>query len=389
MVGRDLDLVRRHLAPGRRVIVLSSDATTPAELAAAAGRGRLRAECADRARRPGRPAESRSRTIAADADRRGRRPGPQPGRRWSARPSRALVRSARAAGLPDDAFEHDGQLTKRDLRASALARLAPLPGQLLWDVGAGAGSIAIEWARTIPRCRAIAVEPHPERAARIPANAARLGVPGVQVVTADVHRGAGRAAAAGRDLRRRRRDLDVIRRCWHALPAGGRLVVHAVTAGDRADPARGLARARRRADPDRGRARWSRWVASPAGNRPGRWSSGAREARPEPSMTVHFIGAGPGAADLLTVRAVRLLAASPVCVYAGTYLDAEVLSHCPPDATLIDTPGLDPRRDHRAPGRPRTGPARTSPGCARATRRSTRRWPSRPVGSTGPASRGT
>ena len=57
-------------------------------------------------------------------------------------------------------------------------------------------------------------------------------------------------------------------------------------------------------------------------------------------MTVHFIGAGPGAADLLTVRAVRLLAASPVCVYAGTYLDAEVLSHCPPDATLIDSSGL-------------------------------------------------
>ena len=57
-------------------------------------------------------------------------------------------------------------------------------------------------------------------------------------------------------------------------------------------------------------------------------------------MTVHFIGAGPGAADLLTVRAVRLLASSPVCVYAGTYLDVEVLSHCPPDATLIDSAGL-------------------------------------------------
>ena len=57
-------------------------------------------------------------------------------------------------------------------------------------------------------------------------------------------------------------------------------------------------------------------------------------------MTVHFIGAGPGAADLLTVRAVRLLASSPICVYAGTYLDAEVLSHCPPDATLIDSAAL-------------------------------------------------
>lgn len=58
-------------------------------------------------------------------------------------------------------------------------------------------------------------------------------------------------------------------------------------------------------------------------------------------MTVHFIGAGPGAADLLTLRAVRLLQASPVCLYAGTYLDAEVLSHCPPDAELIDTQDID------------------------------------------------
>jgi precorrin-4/cobalt-precorrin-4 C11-methyltransferase len=59
------------------------------------------------------------------------------------------------------------------------------------------------------------------------------------------------------------------------------------------------------------------------------------------AVTVHFVGAGPGAADLLTVRAVRLLAASPVCVYAGTYLDAEVLAHCPPDARLVDSQSLD------------------------------------------------
>ena len=58
-------------------------------------------------------------------------------------------------------------------------------------------------------------------------------------------------------------------------------------------------------------------------------------------MTVHFIGAGPGAADLLTIRAVRLIESSPVCVYAGTYVDAEILAHCPPDATLIDSQHLD------------------------------------------------
>jgi precorrin-4/cobalt-precorrin-4 C11-methyltransferase len=58
-------------------------------------------------------------------------------------------------------------------------------------------------------------------------------------------------------------------------------------------------------------------------------------------MTVHFIGAGPGAGDLLTIRAVRLIESSPVCVYAGTYVDAEILAHCPPDATLIDSQHLD------------------------------------------------
>ena len=84
-----------------------------------------------------------------------------------------------AAGLPDEAYEHDGQLTKRDVRASALAHLMPRPGELLWDVGAGAGSIGIEWARAHPRCRAIAVERDPDRVKRIAANAAQLGVPGL------------------------------------------------------------------------------------------------------------------------------------------------------------------------------------------------------------------
>ena len=58
-------------------------------------------------------------------------------------------------------------------------------------------------------------------------------------------------------------------------------------------------------------------------------------------MTIHFIGAGPGAGDLLTLRAVRLLESSPVCVYAGTYIDAEILAHCPHNATLIDSQHLD------------------------------------------------
>ncbi|GAA2398507.1 hypothetical protein GCM10010191_01540 [Actinomadura vinacea] len=140
-------------------------------------------------------------------------------------------------GLPDGVYDHDGQLTKREVRAITLARLAPAPGELLWDVGAGAGSVAIEWARAHPACRAIAVEAAPERAARAAANAAALGVPGLRVVT-----GTAPAALAGLDAP----DAifvgggvtapGMIDTCWRALRRpGGRLVVNTVTVeGERA-----------------------------------------------------------------------------------------------------------------------------------------------------------
>jgi len=133
-------------------------------------------------------------------------------------------------GLPDDAYESDGQLTKSDVRAVTLARLAPLPGELLWDVGAGAGSVGIEWMRAHPASRAVAVESSPERAARISRNAHRLGVPYLQVVT-------GRAPESLVGLSRP--DAVFIgggvtvpglpEACWDALPSGGRLVANAVT----------------------------------------------------------------------------------------------------------------------------------------------------------------
>jgi precorrin-6Y C5,15-methyltransferase (decarboxylating) len=147
-----------------------------------------------------------------------------------------------APGLPESAFEHDGQLTKRDLRASALARLAPLPGELLWDVGAGAGSVAVEWSRHHPSCRAVAVERDAGRADRIAENARRLGVPGVRVVT-------GSAPAALLDLPRPDAVFvgggvsvpGVVEAGWAALRPGGRLVVHAVTLESEAVVARWFA----------------------------------------------------------------------------------------------------------------------------------------------------
>jgi precorrin-6B C5,15-methyltransferase / cobalt-precorrin-6B C5,C15-methyltransferase len=133
-------------------------------------------------------------------------------------------------GLPDEAYVHDGQLTKRDLRAITLSRLAPLPGQLLWDVGAGAGSIAIEWLRSHPSCRAIAIESRPDRAARVTSNAAELGVPHLDVVTGSAPAALGGLAAPDAVFVGGGASVPgVIETCWHALATRGRLVVNAVT----------------------------------------------------------------------------------------------------------------------------------------------------------------
>jgi len=146
----------------------------------------------------------------------------------SADPGTVLL--SRTVGLPDDAYHHDGQLTKREVRSVTLSTLAPLPGELLWDVGAGCGSISIEWLRSHPRCRAIAIERHLTRLQTIADNASALGVPHLKIV-------AGDAPEALQDLPQpdaifigggatADRLLDV---CWNALRPGGRLVINAVT----------------------------------------------------------------------------------------------------------------------------------------------------------------
>jgi precorrin-6Y C5,15-methyltransferase (decarboxylating) len=142
----------------------------------------------------------------------------------------------RVPGLPDDAFEHDGQLTKREVRALALAALAPVPGQLLWDVGAGSGSVGIEWMRVHPASRAIAIEPRADRRERIARNAVALGVPGLVIVA-----GSAPAALAGLPapdavfLGGGVTAGGAVAACWAALAAGGRLAANAVTIeGERA-----------------------------------------------------------------------------------------------------------------------------------------------------------
>jgi precorrin-6B C5,15-methyltransferase / cobalt-precorrin-6B C5,C15-methyltransferase len=228
LVGRPIEALRRHLYAGSRVLVLSADGGTPAALAAwlaSVGFGATRLTVFEHL------GGERERRLDGCAD------------AWHAEEVAALnlvaiecvaAAGARAwtltPGLPDDAYRHDGQLTKRDIRALTLARLAPTPGALLWDVGAGSGSIGIEWMRAHPACRAIAIEANETRQRFIEHNREALGVPALQLVagrvpdalaglaTPDVVFIGGGVTAPG-----------VLEACWERLASGGRLVANAVT----------------------------------------------------------------------------------------------------------------------------------------------------------------
>jgi len=133
-------------------------------------------------------------------------------------------------GLPDEAFFHDGQLTKREIRAVSLSRLMPVVDQVLWDVGAGCGSVAIEWMRTSPRCRAVAIEKSKSRLKLIEQNSQELGVPMLQIISgsapevlADLP--APDAVFIGGGLS----SGNLLQTCWNVLKPGGRLVANAVT----------------------------------------------------------------------------------------------------------------------------------------------------------------
>ncbi|MER7751636.1 precorrin-6y C5,15-methyltransferase (decarboxylating) subunit CbiE [Kitasatospora sp. NPDC097643] len=225
LVGRPLATLGLALHPGRRLLVLSADAATPTAVAALLterGYGTARLRVLEQL---GGPAERRL-------------DGPADG--WPHPPGDPLnviavelgdgPRSSLVPGLPDAAYESDGQLTKRHVRAATLATLAPSPGELLWDVGGGSGSIAIEWLRAHRDCQAVSIERDPVRAERISRNAAALGVPRLRVVT-------GPAPAAltelptpdavfiGGGLTAR----GLLDSCWDALRPGGRLVANTVT----------------------------------------------------------------------------------------------------------------------------------------------------------------
>ena len=136
----------------------------------------------------------------------------------------------RIAGLADESFRHDGQISKREVRAVTLAALAPLPGAHLWDVGAGCGSIAIEWMRAARGAQATAFERNMQRIDFIAENALCLGVPDLRIVAGGVPETlAGRPAPDAVFLGGAVFDEAVFEACWAALKPGGRLVANAVT----------------------------------------------------------------------------------------------------------------------------------------------------------------
>ncbi|MGK2868894.1 MAG: precorrin-6y C5,15-methyltransferase (decarboxylating) subunit CbiE, partial [Mycobacterium sp.] len=206
---------------GGQAVVLSRDGTSPAALArllADTGRGDSEFIVLEEL---GGPGERVHRSTAAD---------------WRGEVAdlnvvavRYLPEERRQHALPDDAFAHDGQITKQTIRAVTLAALGPRPGERLWDVGSGSGSIAVEWCRSGSGCTAVAFERDEQRRGRIAANANAFGV-NVEV------RGAAPA------------DFDgvgeptvifigggitvpgLLDACWERLPSGGRLVANVVTA---------------------------------------------------------------------------------------------------------------------------------------------------------------
>jgi precorrin-6Y C5,15-methyltransferase (decarboxylating) len=231
LVGRPFAALNAHLHPGARLFVLSSDGGTPAAIAAllaARGFGPSRMIVLERLGGAAERVTDRRADEWLDSTDSGMAPLNLVALECRGAPG---VRSLPLTpGLPDDAYLHDGQLTKRDVRAIALARLAPRPGELLWDVGAGCGSIGIEWMRSHPACRAIAIEANPARQRFIEHNRDALGVPALQLVAGRApHALEGLAAPDAVFIGGGVTVPGVLDACWQRVKSGGRLVANAVT----------------------------------------------------------------------------------------------------------------------------------------------------------------
>ncbi|RRI06870.1 precorrin-6y C5,15-methyltransferase (decarboxylating) subunit CbiE [Mesorhizobium tamadayense] len=226
--GHSIDLIRPLLHPGARILALTSDGDAPAAIARLLDELGFGPSQLTIFEALGGPDEKR-RSARADAF------DPK-----DINPLNVLAleieqtADARVlpltAGLADHLFEHDGQITKREIRAITLSALAPRRGELLWDIGAGSGSIGIEWMLAHPSTRAIAIEADSERAARIARNAAHCGVPGLVVVEGSAPKALAKLETPDAIfIGGGGSDAGVLDKAIKALRAGGRLVANAVT----------------------------------------------------------------------------------------------------------------------------------------------------------------
>ena len=225
--GRHHDSLRKSFYPGAKLLVLTNDATSPSivsqllcehrckqsQMTAFAHLGgtqeKIFKETAENWNHSVPDFHTLAIEIIIDAD---------------------FIPHSTTGGLPDHCFENDGLLTKRDIRASTMARLIPIPGQLLWDIGAGCGSISIEWLRSVHNSSAIAIEPESHRRQFIENNATRLGVPNITIIAEKApdclnNLPAPDAIFIGGGLGSK----GMIDQCFQALEPSGRLVVNSVT----------------------------------------------------------------------------------------------------------------------------------------------------------------
>ena len=228
LCGHPVETLLPHLQPSQRLIVLSADETTPNAVARLMSERGFGASAIAVLEALGGPSE-RIRTCRADAF-----DLADIARLNTMAITVSAASGARTipvgAGLDDGWFESDGMLTKREIRAVTLSSLAPRAGDLLWDIGTGSGSVAIEWLLAHPANRAIGVERREDRASRARENAIALGVPRLEVVVGEAPVALDSlpepdAVFVGGGLARE----GVLEAAWQALPPGGRLVANSVT----------------------------------------------------------------------------------------------------------------------------------------------------------------
>jgi precorrin-6Y C5,15-methyltransferase (decarboxylating) len=227
LCGRPLEMLAPSLQPKRRVLVLSADATTPAAVARFLSTRGFGTSTLHVLEALGGPRERVRRTTAENFGFNDVETLNLIAIEVEAGPVAKII--PLGTGLPDEMFEHDGQITKREIRAVTLSSLAPRAGELLWDIGAGSGSVAIEWLLRHQANRAIGIERNPLRAARAARNAAELGVPRLEIVTGEALSALSTLPAPDAIFIGGGGEPALFDKAYAALKPGGRIVANAIT----------------------------------------------------------------------------------------------------------------------------------------------------------------